>query len=98
MGGYVADYGKRYLGLWRTLDDFRQKRAKGLPTWEEWCYTPIHAAFAFLTNGKQVEDISPPEFHKAAQMAGIVTALGTWRLRQGIYHFHQELFQTGNPG
>jgi hypothetical protein len=65
LQGYVADYAKRYPGVWRTLDDFRQNRGKGLPMWRECCYVPIHAAFAYLTSGKPTESISP--FERPAQ-------------------------------
>ena len=94
LRAYVAAYGKRYPGLWPAPGDFRQQRGKGLPRWEDWCYVPIHAAFAYLTNEKRLEDISSPEIYQAAQMTGVVAALGIWRLTQGIYRFHQELFQA----
>ena len=93
LRAYVAEYGKQYPGVWRALDEFRTERGKGLPMWREWCYVPIHAAFAYLTNGKRMEDISPPEIYQAAQIAGIISALGAWRLTQGVYRFHEKLFQ-----
>jgi len=92
LRAYLAEYGKLYPGLWKALDSFRPQRGKGLPMWRECCYVPIHGAFAYLTAGKQPDSITPQERAYAAQNAGIVTALGTWRVTQGIYRFHPELF------
>jgi hypothetical protein len=28
---YLAEYGRRFPGAWRTIDDFRSEHVKGLP-------------------------------------------------------------------
>ena len=45
--------GRLYPKAWRQADQFRVDRGKGtLPAWPSWCYLPMAAWYAIVSEGK----------------------------------------------
>lgn len=87
--------GQHYPRAWKLIDVFREGRGKDLPKWPAWCFLPMSAWYAIVSEDSggiavplnQVQDI------------GRLGALGTWRYSQGIYRFDQTIFdQLWNTG
>lgn len=79
----LREIAKRYPDAWQMYDQFRQDRGKnGLPDWPEWCYCPMAAAYAVVSNGGNLDgdltSIIPVQ---------ALSALAAWRVSQGIYRF-----------
>lgn len=75
----------RYPGAWATFDRFRRARGPGFE-WPDWCYMPIAGGYAVVSGGGDRRVPLPHAHHPA-----IVTALGAWRMTQGIYRFDPAL-------
>lgn len=75
-----------YPHAWKQIDLLRQQRQPGFD-WPDWCYMPIAGGIAcaapYGTPG--LEDV---------RRGGILTALGTWRMTQGIYRFDPALLDA----
>lgn len=77
----------RYPGAWATFDRFRRERGASPDfDWPAWCYMPIAGGYAVVSGGG---DRRVPIAH--ADHPAIVTALGAWRMTQGIYRFDPAL-------
>lgn len=80
-----------YPGAWKKLDDFCEGRGKELPLWPDWCWCPLAASYAILSGGGGDNRLAPGE--QAADV-GILGALATWRMTQGIYRFDTDMFEA----
>lgn len=89
----LAEIARRYPDAWKRMDEFREERGKSLPMWPEWCFCPLAGAFAITSRGMDPLDAmrANPDF---ATDIAIVGALAAWRVTQGIYRFHPELFNA----
>lgn len=56
---HLAHANRNHPGFWRAMDSARSMRENGLPSWADWCYVPIHAAFAYLTPGLKTACVLP---------------------------------------
>lgn len=84
----LAAVGRAYPGAWDAADRLRAMRGReGLPEWPEWCYLPLHAAYAIVSGGG--EHRVP---YERAHHVGILGALAAWRMTQGIYRFDPALY------
>ena len=53
--------GRLYPKAWRQADQFRADRGKsGLPAWPSWCYLPMAAWCAIVSEGKGPLPAHPP--------------------------------------
>lgn len=77
-----------YPGAWATFDRFRRERGPGFD-WPDWCYMPIAGGYAVVSGGG---DRRVPLAH--ADHPAIVTALGAWRMTQGIYRYDPALLDA----
>lgn len=59
---HLADLGKKYPDIWRQVDEFRSGRGKSLPLWSEWCFLPLAAGVAIVTDGAKLSEIHPANF------------------------------------
>jgi len=81
--------GRLYPKAYRQADQFRADRGKGtLPAWPSWCYLPMAAWYAIVSEGK-----GPLGFDRIGDV-GRLAALGSWRVTQGIYRFDQDLYEA----
>lgn len=87
LHGYLRGYSAEYPGAWKTFENFRADRGKGLPRWPEWCWCPLAASYAIVSGGgdSRVPLDRQPD-------VGILGALGAWRMTQGIYRFDADVF------
>lgn len=77
--------GSRYPGAWKHVEMFRQARGVDLPAWPEWCFMPVSAWHAIVSQGKPL----PP--HLIGDVARLA-ALGTWRYSKGVYRIDLDVF------
>lgn len=76
-----------YPQAWATFDRFRRDRGRSPDfDWPDWCYMPIAGGYAVVSGGGRGRVPISKAHHPA-----IVTALGTWRMTQGIYRFDPAL-------
>lgn len=81
-----------YPHAWAQLDHFRRLRGESpesaMPEfrWPDWCYMPIAGGYAIVSGGGANRVTSARAHHPA-----VITALGSWRMTQGIYRFDPAL-------
>jgi hypothetical protein len=78
----LAAVGHTYPALWSAVDQLRALRASAFPHWPDWCFLPLQASYAILSGGGD-RRIPIERIHRV----GIVSALATWRVTQGVYRF-----------
>lgn len=83
----LAVVGRAYPHAWQQVDRMRAARGKELPAWPDWCFMPLHGAYAIVSGGVERE----VPFERAHHTA-IVGALAAWRVTQGIYRFDPALY------
>lgn len=79
--------GRAYPTAWQQADHFRRLRGAELPAWPDWCYLPLHGAYAAVSGGG--EHRVP---YERSHHVGIVGALAAWRMTQGIYRYDPALY------
>lgn len=91
---HLHHYSKKWPEAWQNADLFRAGRGKDLPDWPAWCFLPL-AGWLECTRQNQVA-INPFDLSalEAVKDAGILAALGSWRLSQGIYQFDPLIFDS----
>ena len=86
-GKILSAFGRLYPHAWQQVDEFRAKR-KDLGDWPDWCFLPLAGTYAIVSKGKTLQ--SPNQAHHI----GILGALATWRVSQGIYRFDPTTFDA----
>jgi hypothetical protein len=81
----LAAVGRGYPDAWALVDRLRAGRGDDVPDWPDWCFLPLQGIQAIIGRGARV---LPPE---RLSHIGIVGALATWRVTQGIYRFDPDL-------
>ncbi len=66
---------------------FHKGRGKDLPDWPKWCYMPLAAAYAVVSQGQTLNPL-------VATDVGILGALYAWRLTKGIYRYDPDFFEA----
>jgi len=110
LQGHLAHIGKTYPGCWKTIDGSRAARDKELGKWPQWCFVPLAAAVAIVTDGmptdvlrgvidfiaQTIEDPKDKEekYHRLFGDIASIGALASWRVSQGIYVFDPDLFES----
>ncbi len=97
LQGYLAQVGRQHPGIWKQIDEMRAKRGKGFPTWADWCFLPIAGYLAILSKGismKALKAMPLPDRLAITNKAQLIAALAPWRVTQGIYTFHPEIFTS----
>ena len=84
---HLATAGKLYPNAWPLVDEFRQDRGKGLPNWPNWCFLPMSAFYSIISADAKVERLPLKLIGDVARLS----ALGTWRISQGVYRFDTDL-------
>lgn len=83
----LAAVARAYPGAWDAVERLRAARGRELPQWPEWCYLPMHGAYAIVSGGGERR----VPFERAHHV-GIVGALAAWRMTQGIYRYDPALY------
>ena len=81
--GHLQAASKIYPGAWKQYEKFRADR-EGLGGWPNWCYCPMAAAYAIVSNGGMLD---PSLIGDVAKLS----ALAAWRTSQVIYRFDPAL-------
>lgn len=80
--------GRAYPGAWQAMDRFRALRGTDdLPNWPDWCYVPVHGAYAVVSGGGEARVPYGRSHH-----TGIVAALAAWRMSQLIIRYDPALY------
>jgi len=81
----LKELSRRCPGIWDHIKHFRRGIGEALLDWPDWCYMPIAAGHAIVSNmSSSKEAFFDPVLNPAS-----ITALATWRVSQGIYRFDQ---------
>lgn len=81
---HLQTAGAMYPKAWKQVEMFRRDRGKDLPNWPAWCFLPMAAWYAIVSEGGQLPLYLAPDIAKLA-------AIGTWRYTQGIYRFDDDI-------
>ena len=46
---HLTDYGKKYPGAWKLVDEMRSGKGRGLPDWPGWCFVPVAGGISIAT-------------------------------------------------
>jgi len=82
---------KQWPNIWQDVKSFRAEKGKKLPDWPDWCYIPIAAGCAIISQGNlnNIDCLFDFKFNPA-----IITAAATWRVTQGVYRFDRDLYDS----
>ncbi len=47
--GFLRHFAAKYPGAWMQFDHFRAARGKELSDWPDWCWCPLSAAYAIVS-------------------------------------------------
>lgn len=76
--------GASYPNAWVRTEMFRSSRGQdGLPEWPAWCFLPMAAYYAMVSEDAGMDQLPPQRLPDVAKLA----ALGIWRYSQGVYRF-----------
>ena len=82
--------GNSHPTAWKRVEMFRQSRGADLPKWPSWCFLPMAAWYAIVTETFQTQQLN---IEQAAQVSKLA-AIGTWRYSQGIYRYQPEFYKA----
>lgn len=85
----LATVRQAYLSAWQQAEAFRVMRGRDLPDWPEWCYLPLHGAYAIVSGGG---DRRVP--FERWRHVGIIGGLAAWRMGQQIIRYDETLYQS----
>lgn len=81
---------KLYPQAWSQVEIFRGSRGRdGLPNWPEWCFVPMAAWHAIVSEGS----IHAMPLALAGDVSKL-SAIGTWRYSQGVYRVDPATFEA----
>ena len=89
---HLAAAMRLYPSTGRMVDMFRQDRGKDIPDWPAWCFMPMAAWYAVVSQDN-INDLLPGQRlppHLIPDV-GRLAALGTWRYSQGIYRLDSDV-------
>lgn len=87
----LKEIGRVYPQIWQQVKTFRASKGKDLPDWPDWCYLPIAAGYAIVSQGM---NISAPHLLNVPFSPAVVTAAATWRVSQGVYRYDADLYNS----
>ncbi|CAM5406717.1 hypothetical protein [Eoetvoesiella caeni] len=89
---------KSYPKISKFVDMFRDANGKNLPKWPDWCFMPMAAWIAMIS---ETQNVIFPFLTQAKDIAKL-SAIGTWQYSQGVYRFDpdfmRELIKTPISG
>lgn len=84
---HLKEISDKYPIAWKNIDEIRQMRGKEFPAWADWCFLPMGAFYSIIS----AQFHSPTVPLHATPDIGVLSALGIWRISQGIYRFDETL-------
>jgi len=81
---------KDYPRLNQKVNMFRAGKGKEYPDWPNWCFLPIAAWIAIITESHKTNTLSL----SLSDIVGKLAALATWRYSKGIYRIGDELSES----
>lgn len=82
---HLREAGKQYPQAWKQIDIMREGKGKDLPDWPNWCFLPM-AGFYSIVSASNHQGL-------IADLAKL-SALGAWRVTQGIYRYDTIMLDT----
>lgn len=84
----------KYPSAWAIIDDFHNYNGKnGLPAWPEWCYAPMAASIAIVTDGVKKTPDNEDFFMDSINDSQQVAALAVWRRSKEVFVFDKDMEQ-----
>ena len=75
----------RYPDVWEQMERIHESNGKdGLPSWPEWCYAPMSAAFAIAGN-------CTTDMFEVVKGMQAISAVAPWRLSKQVYRIDPDL-------
>jgi hypothetical protein len=102
---HLAGAARRYPKAWRHYDRFRAGREE-LGGWPDWCFAPLSASYAIVTEQHGIVDrperlphLSPDPLYGKDFAWGVLDVsklggLGAWRVTQGVYRIDPEVLDA----
>lgn len=94
----LSYYGRIYPNAWKWVDKMREDRGKNLPFWPEWCFFPMSGAYAIVWDEANRQGLAGDKIDLNMSTiiddVGVVCALATWRVTQGIYRFDPDVYES----
>ena len=81
LTGYLHAMARAYPQAWSFYDRLSQELPADSPAWPAWCYAPLAAAYAVVSEGHPLSELD------RVPDVGRLGALAAWRPTQGIYRF-----------
>ena len=81
---------KNYPKTGHFVDDFRSARGLNLPEWPNWCFLPMAAWYAIVSEQHKLEQLGLDQVGDVS----ILAALATWRYSQGIYQINGDMLEA----
>lgn len=91
---HMKSFSSAFPGCWKTMEAIRHGKGHAFLQWPSWCFLPIAAGMATVTENHDYKSMSIMEKSLAASMASSLTALATWRMTQGIYRFQPDMLDA----
>ena len=88
---HLREISATYKNSLRSVETFLEGRRKDLPAWPRWCFLPMAAWYAMVTQEHGWNPTNPPLLIGAETAK--LAALGTWRYTQGVYRFPAPLLE-----
>jgi hypothetical protein len=85
----LKEIGRKHPQAWQQIKRFRAIKGKDLPNWPDWCYVPMAAGYAIISQG-----VENPHIVKLRISPAVLTAAATWRVSQGVYRFDADLYNS----
>jgi len=85
----LREIGRKYPQAWQQFKLFRAGKGNNLPDWPDWCYVPMAAGYAILSQG-----LDNPHLYELRLSPAVMTAAATWRVSQGVYRFDADLYNS----
>lgn len=92
--GILETLAEESPGCWERLQAVREHKGKPpLPDWPAWCYLPIAAGFAEVTEYTPATALTPADRMRGGLLGARLVALAAWRVTKGIWDFDEALFR-----
>lgn len=87
----LEEWGARYPGVWRIVDEIRQARPRDIPPY---VFLPLGAAAEAMDRWRAMNGVPTPPKSVRWEPVSELKQFASWRPTQGIYRFDDTLYQA----
>ncbi len=91
----LNDFKRKYPDAWKAVDEFRKRKGEEYLNWPDWCYIPLTATYTYIEHKATLEgkNIKDSQYFYLLNDIGVMAALASWRVTQGIYRFDRDIYE-----